>query len=164
MLEIERKFLLDSEPEIPETAEIWMINQVYLQSPVKGTTHRVRKVSFKDGRMKFFHTSKKKIAQGIHEEGEVEIDEITYNDMIEKLGDPKCVEIRKTRYIIPHGDFKLELDHFHSPVQFWMLEIELPEMSTPIEIPSWIPIEREVTEESSFSNRSIAGGSLNEII
>lgn len=60
--------------------------------------------------------------------------------------------IAKTRYLVPHGDYTLEVDVFdHGLV---MAEIELPNMNEPIDdLPSWIGTE--VTGQIEYTNRYI---------
>lgn len=158
MLEIERKFLLKGEPVIPETALKLLIEQTYLIPP-KGKSERVRLTLYPNRGTRYTHTIKTKVAAGIHEEEEREL---TYDEYIALLerADPSCEEVMKARFVVPHNDLKLEIDQFHYPVQFWMLEIELPDIDFDYSIPDWIKVEREVTNENGYSNRAIAAGSL----
>ncbi len=49
------------------------------------------------------------------------------------------------------------MDRFISPhPDLWLLEIELTEEQQEIELPTFIRIVKEVTDDSSFSNRELA--------
>lgn len=60
--------------------------------------------------------------------------------------------IAKTRYLVPHGDYTLEVDVFdHGLV---MAEIELPDLDEPInDLPVWVGTE--VTGQIEYTNRHI---------
>ena len=148
--EIERKYLIKM-PEFPLPAEAQAtdIEQAYLVNP-DGNSERVR---MRAGR--YFHTLKVYISNVVREEYEREITKEEYEELL-KRRDPNCTFIKKVRYVFEYRGQVFELDVF----PFWkkqaFLEIELPGEDTPVEIPEFIEVMREVTEDRRYSNHALA--------
>ena len=89
------------------------------------------------------------------EEYEREITREEYEKLIERR-DPNCTFIKKVRHVFEYKGQTFELDVF----PFWKnqayLEIELPDTKTPIDIPDFIEVMREVTEDIAYTNHSLA--------
>ena len=63
--------------------------------------------------------------------------------------------IDKTRYEIPNGDLLFAVDEFHGDNQGLVIaEVELPEVTKPVELPDWIG--KEVTGDSRYYNSSLS--------
>ena len=64
--------------------------------------------------------------------------------------------IRKERWLIPAGALTLEVDVF----PFWahqaFCEAELTEENQPVELPAWMELLREVTDEDGYTNHALA--------
>ena len=64
--------------------------------------------------------------------------------------------MEKTRVCVPHGDHLLEIDIY----PFWkkqaVLEVELESEDTPLTLPPYITVLREVTGEKAYKNRALA--------
>ena len=156
-LEIEYKYLirypdisvLESQPGCKKAK----IVQTYLLSE-NGVTARVRSWT-ENGTTRFFKTEKKRISQMTAEEKETQISEEEYLALLDKA-DPVRKPIVKTRYRIPYTSHLLEIDIY----PFWkkqaVLEIEISQEDEAVDIPSFLSVIRDVTEEREYKNRSLA--------
>ncbi len=156
-LEIERKFLI----EYPDTARLDVlsagdrseISQTYLVAEA-GTSERVR-ARTRGGVTVYTHNTKIKLSHMKRVELEDEISEAEYKELL-KRADPKCRTIEKVRYCVPHGGFVFEIDIF----PFWndkaFMEVEMPSEDTAVELPDFVKIIREVTEDNRYTNHALA--------
>lgn len=156
-LEIERKFLI----EYPDTALLDRlsggdrseISQTYLASEA-GTSERVR-ARTRGGVTVYTHNTKIKLSHMKRIELEDEVGKAEYDELL-KRADPKCRTIEKVRYCIPHGDFVFEIDIF----PFWkdkaFMEVEMPSEETQVDLPGFVKIIREVTEDNRYTNHALA--------
>lgn len=154
--EIERKYLIKM-PEFPLPVETQAtsIEQAYLLNP-DGNSERVR---VRAG--KYYHTLKVHISNVVREEYEREITREEYDALL-KRRDPNCTFIQKVRHVFRYDGQTFELDVF----PFWkkqaFLEIELPAEDTPVKIPDFIEVIREVTEDAAYTNHALAIMALSE--
>lgn len=155
--EIERKFLIEY-PEInwleknPLCKRIEII-QTYLNSG-KDEEVRVRQRG-SDGNYIYFQTIKKKIT----DVKRVEIEKRLSKDEYLKLlmdADITKRQIRKTRYCLTYENQYFEIDIY----PFWndkaIVEIELSDEKTEIVFPKEIKVIKEVTDDESYKNASLA--------
>lgn len=160
-LEIERKFLVrkvlpESEWPIGAIESKSRIVQTYLMSLEPGLTERVRQRSWTDDTVTLTHTIKRHISAGVNEEDEHGISASEYSDLLERR-DPAKHAVSKIRTVISWRGFKFEVDTFLGHLKgVILMEVELPSMDTPIELPPFIELEREVTEDGSYSNAALA--------
>ena len=156
-MEIERKFLI----EYPDTewlesqkdcAKIEII-QTYLNSE-KGEEVRVRQRGT-NGHYTYYHTVKRRINDLKRVELERRISESEYLTLLMDA-DTARRQIRKTRYCLTYQNQYLELDVY----PFWkdkaILEIELSSENAPFTVPDEIRIIKEVTDDESYKNASLA--------
>lgn len=70
--------------------------------------------------------------------------------------DPNCRPIRKTRFCLTHNNQHFEIDVY----PFWLdkaiIEIELANECAEIRFPAQIKVIKEVTEDPSYKNASLA--------
>lgn len=155
-LEIERKFLLKQIPSkyITDSPNVrtLKIYQYYLPN---GERYRSSTDNSTEEKVtKYFLTTKKEISHGTYEENESEISEKLYKEKSSE----KVRGISKIRYVIPYKDgMKWEIDEYTS-CKMVTLEIELPSIDHPIEIPDWLQevMIMEVTGIKEFSNFNLA--------
>ena len=156
-LEIERKFLIEM-PDLDwieknTDCEIAQIVQTYLGRNSEGFGSRVREMKIK-GVKKYFHTAKKSLS-GITR---IELEkEISKNEYEKYLGEKKgTVSLKKTRYIVKLNNLKYEIDVY----PFWndtaIMEIELKNENQKFDIPDFIKIIGEVTNNLDYTNHSLA--------
>lgn len=120
----------------------------------KSSNRRIRKWT-QNGKSKYIYTSKIKLSAIKRLETEFEIDVEDYQRLMQEK-DPDSITLEKTRYRIYENGFCFELDVF----PFWSkqayLEVELPSENTSFELPDFIEVIREVTEEEAYSNYALA--------
>lgn len=133
-IEIEHKLLVLSDlSEVLIPSKRFLIHQTYIENDVY--SERVRyTTSLDDGSVKITHTIKRPVVggQGKHET-EVEITPQTYDNLLarQKIG---ALPITKVRYIFDSMGQTYELDHFISPINFWLLEAEVENLNDPLDL------------------------------
>ena len=156
-LEIERKFLIEY-PDLKELERLSNgnfsdISQTYLVGE-KGTSERVR-ARTRGGVTVYTHNTKIKLSAMKRIELEDEVDEEEYNELL-KRADPGCRTIEKVRYCVPYGGFTFEIDVF----PFWsdkaFMEVEMPSEDTAVDLPDFVKIIREVTDDNRYTNHALA--------
>lgn len=152
--EIERKFLVAMpDKDLLNSFERSDIVQIYLKGE-KGTTERIRKRTDSAGCI-YTHTIKRKVSNIRRMEDEQEIDASRYEQLLERA-DPGHRVVEKTRYCFDHQGQLWELDVY----PFWndraIMEIELADEAQIVELPPFIEIIREVTDDGRYSNAAIS--------
>ncbi len=148
-LEIERRWLVRI-PEDLDRFESHRVEQAYL-APEKGFQGRIRRW---DDR--FIYTEKARTGSSMSRiENEKDISEAEYRSLSEHT---ILNVIRKRRYIIPYGGLSFELDVFENTVEsgYAIMEAELAEESAEVDIPDFVKIVREVTDDPYYTNRNFA--------
>lgn len=155
--EIERKFLIeypdiDKLEKLPNCQRVEII-QTYLTAP-ESEESRVRQRGA-DGNYIYVQTTKKKVT----DVKRVEIERrLTKDEYLQLLmdADPDCRPIRKTRYCLTYDNQYFEIDVY----PFWehqaIVEIELNNEEAEIRFPAELKVIKEVTEDDSFKNASLA--------
>lgn len=65
--------------------------------------------------------------------------------------------VAKTRYTVPHGDLRWEIDEFGGAlVGLYLAEVELASESEAVTPPAFLSILRDVTDDSRYKNKSLA--------
>lgn len=158
-IEIERKFLLDSLPDLNShhflTAQKVYIEQIYLTS-LTGEQIRIRKRSQGDSNT-YYKTVKSKISPGVRNETEIRISAKEYVES-QKLMIPGSKTIRKFRLCFVYKNQYFELDMIIEPAPLYLLEIELTEENDKVEIPPFLDVKKEVTDDERYSNYALALG------
>jgi len=154
--EIERKYLI-RRPDtawLEEHAEGSDIVQTYLETATPGHSNRVRMRRDANGTV-YTHTEKKRISAMRREETEREISREEYLALL-KTADHKRRVIYKRRYILIYRGQHFEIDVF----PFWsdraIMEIELEDEGTPVELPMDVAVIKEITEDKRYTNASLA--------
>lgn len=155
--EIERKYLIEY-PDIkwlesnPACQRIEII-QTYLNSAA-GEEVRVRQRGI-DGNYIYYQTIKKKVSDMKRVEVERRLSQAEYLKLL-MLADTTKRQIRKTRYCLTYENQYFEIDVY----PFWsdkaIAEIELSDENTEIVFPKQIKVIKEVTDDDSFKNASLA--------
>ena len=138
--------------KLPNCQRVEII-QTYLTAP-EGEESRVRQRG-SDGNYIYIQTTKKKVT-GLKR---VEVERrLTKDEYLRLLmdADPNCRPIRKTRYCLTYDNQYFEIDVY----PFWdkqaIVEIELNNENDEIRFPADIKVIKEVTEDDSFKNASLA--------
>ena len=163
--EIERKFLVelplsaDARAQLKEFPPAQII-QVYMVPEVNGTVERVRMSSIKlmDATFThYYHTVKRHVSAGINDETEIDLNKKQYDCYLKHRVYNNRVPVIKDRHLIDWKGKTFELDIFHGANEgLAVLEIELEDIEETFELPPFINIVREVTEEKEFSNFNLA--------
>lgn len=156
-LEIERKFLIRRPAEellAQHSIACLELEQIYLARREKGESRRIRKSS-RNGETRYYYNEKIRLSSMKRIEHEWELSEAEYT-ALQREADPDCTVIRKTRWLVPAGELTLEVDVF----PFWQrqafCEAELGDESQPVELPPWMEVIREVTDEDGYTNHAMA--------
>lgn len=155
--EIERKFLIEY-PDIdwlesnPACERVEII-QTYLVSK-DGDECRVRQRG-SNGKYIYFQTIKKKVSDSKRIEIEKRLSQEEYLIQLMNVDTTKR-QIRKTRYCLTYKNQYFEIDVY----PFWkdkaIVEIELTDENTEIVFPEKLKIIKEVTDDDSYKNASLA--------
>jgi CYTH domain-containing protein len=169
-LEKERKFLVKFPTSWSDLAELFddlvdvkRIQQTYLKPEGDEPSARVRKTvqGLTGDTETVFHYNKKHfVEKGVNKETEHEISKKTYEDSLKKCHPEKC-EVSKTRFVFKYNDQTFELDLFKGHLKgLAILEIELEDMDDTVELPPFLKVVREVTEDKRFNNFNLANKRL----
>ena len=155
--EIERKFLiefpnLEKLEKMPNCSRVEIV-QTYLKSD--GITEARVRQRGQNGHFTYTKTIKTKLTDSKRIEVESRISEKDYlNELLE--ADYSVGQIRKTRYCLTHKDKYFEIDIF----PFWkdkaIMEIELKSENEKFEIPKFIKVIKEVTDDKNYYNFNLA--------
>ncbi len=154
-MEIERKWLLNNQPNFPEIEEIIIIEQGYIA--IEDGEIRIRKMTSKKLGVKYFITIKSE-GSIARQEWEQEIPQWTYELLMETI---RQKIISKALFKIPLNNLYLE---FHAYLRsldgLFIMECEFPnlEEAEAFEIPNWIIdfIDKEVTDDPRYKNKNLA--------
>lgn len=157
-IEIERKFLLKSLPDL-EADQIVDIHQFYFKNSY-GIWERARSWSSSNGEMIYIHTIKKSISKSSNIEDEKLLTLNQFNKFKEKCykAPAEAKYLNKNRHIYKYGDLNWEIDVFKNDYKLIIGEIEIPTEDYDLIIPDYINdiLLMEVTGMKPFSNRSLS--------
>jgi CYTH domain-containing protein len=165
-LEQEKKFLVKFPTSWSALAELFdgivdvkRISQTYLKPEPGEQAARVRKTIeglSGDTNTVYHYNRKKPVETGVHEETEHKISQKQYEEYLKKANSEKCA-IDKTRFVFKWHDQIFELDLFKGHLKgLAILEIELEDIHDKVELPTFLPLIKEVTKDKRFSNFSLA--------
>ena len=165
-LESERKFLVKFPTSWSALSEIFddlvdvkRISQTYLKPEGDGPSARVRKTveGLTGDTDTIYHFNRKKPVQaGVHDEEEHEITQKEYEKYL-KDPYPGKVPVEKTRFVFKYNEQIFVLDVFKGPLRgLAVLEIELEDIKDTVELPPFLQVMREVTEDKRFTNFALA--------
>ena len=156
-MEIERKFLI-RKPDIraledlPNCQKVDII-QTYLISEDDAEV-RVRQRGL-DGSYHYFRTEKRRISETTRAETERRISQREYLALLMEA-DPSLRPVRKTRYCLTENNRYYEIDIYPEWKKQAILELELSSEEDEMVFPEGVRVIREVTQESEYSNYSMA--------
>ncbi len=156
-LEIERKFLIrkPAEEVLKQHSDRHVdITQIYLLSGPEMSSRRIRLCDWEDGPV-WTYTEKERISG----RSRIEREQVITSDQFAaylREQDSHRRPIQKTRWFVPYAGHTLEIDVF----PFWddraFCEAELASETEPLELPDWIRVVREVTEDPRYTNSALA--------
>ncbi len=156
--EIERKYLISC-PDMVKLSlipgcEATQIEQTYL-TDADGMSRRVRRRGNPQKGYSFTLTRKRHVGVGERIELEEEITPEQYHAMLTEAH-PDKQTVRKVRYCFTFRRQIFELDVYAFSNTLATLEIELPDIDTPVMLPTFVQVIRDVTEDERFSNYAIS--------
>jgi len=157
-MEIERKYLIEM-PDLDYLineleAERIDIIQTYLKTDKENEEVRIRQRG-KDGKYVYFMTTKKDVSRLTRIETEKRISYKEYLNLL-MSADPELRPIRKQRYCFVYDNLYFELDIYPFWVNKAILEVELTDENQKFELPEFIKVIKDVTEDSAYRNKSLA--------
>ena len=157
--EIERKYLIRRPSEmllrsLPQ-ADPTEITQTYLKADGSGMMRRVRKRGSEQKGWQYTYTRKQHVDFGKRIELE---DEITEEQYLALLGEaePSMQTVHKVRWCFVYEKQLFELDVYAFSDTLATLEIELPDIDTPVRLHPEIEILADVTGDGRFSNFALS--------
>lgn len=165
-LEIERKFLIKFPNSWSALAELFdgivdvkRISQTYLVPKRGEPSARVRKTIeglCGETDTVYHYNQKHHVEGGINKEYEKEISKSQYEKHL-KDGHPDKFMLEKTRFVFKFHDQIFELDLFKGPLKgLAILEIELKNKKQKVELPPFLKLIKEVTEDKRFNNFNLS--------
>jgi CYTH domain-containing protein len=143
-LEIERKFLVH-QALLPELKQGMNFIQGYLSEKPS--------VRFRIIEDMMCITVKDYISGGERFELETPQAEVTPQEILKLIELAVCPPIIKERFKIRQEDVTWEIDVYHADNEGLItVDVEIPHKDYPISFPAWVNTEREITEDSRYSN------------
>ena len=149
--EIEYKFLIKM-PDESMLLSLDGIRVLKLSQTYTTLGERARKIE-ENGAVTYIKTVKKHITDLVRLETENEITREEYVSLLEqRVGNT----IEKVRYVYPYKNKKIEIDIF----PFWknqaFLEVELEDENEEFELPPFIEVIRDITEDKAYRNYALS--------
>ena len=157
-MEIERKYLI-AFPDVKRLEKMANctkvdIIQTYLRTNDPCEEVRIRQRGT-DGHYIYFKTHKRKVAQGKRVEVETRLSQAEYLQLLMEA-EPACRQIQKTRYLLSANGMYYEIDIYPGVHDKAILEVELREDQDKVQIPKFLKVIKEVTDDEAFLNHAIA--------
>ncbi len=156
--EIERKYLILRPDHVKLSllprCEATQIEQTYLTDEGDFCRRVRRRGNPRDG-WKYTLTRKQHVGRGERIELEEPLTPEQYSALLREA-DPGKRPVHKTRYAFPFRGRLLELDVYAFSEALATLEIELPDIDAPVELPGFLQVIRDVTEDARYSNYALA--------
>jgi CYTH domain-containing protein len=155
-LEIERRFLLrgGAGAEVPVHFEEFDIEQTYLLAQ-DGWEARVRRRG-QHGSSTYTHTAKRVVGTGQRVKMERQITGREYIAFLAQA-DPARRTLKKRRRVFLWANQYFEWDIFIDPRPgLELLEVEVEAIDGPVQLPPFLEIERDVTDDPQYANHRIA--------
>jgi CYTH domain-containing protein len=171
-LEIEKKYLVEFPKSWNDLAKLFdnlvdvkRISQTYLKSKKGEPSPRVRKTiqGLTGDTDTVYHFNKKEFVEsGVHKETEFEISKKEFLSFL-KDAHPEKSTVEKTRFIFKYNDQTFELDVFKGAlIGLAILEIELKNKNDTVELPPFLKIIKDVTNDKKYNNFNLANKELHD--
>ncbi len=145
-MEIERKFLLASFPHRRTLGKGAFISQAYIS--VGDPEIRVR------SKAKVFYLTIKKGSGLARDQFEARIPPVVFKKLRSMTVGK---EIRKTRYTIPDGGLRWQIDKYHGHLKgLYTAEVELANPTREVRIPGFLAVVADVTSDDRYKNKNLA--------
>lgn len=160
-IEIEKKFLIEY-PNLEELLEKYHCSKINIvQTYLNSDSNEERRIRQRgaNGSYSYYYTVKKEINQLSRFEKEKKITSKEYLNLLMDI-DTSLKQIRKDRYCFVYGKQYFELDVYANCTNKAILEIELKSEDQEVELPQFIKVIKEVTNDKAYKNHSLAKNNL----
>ena len=158
-MEIERKYLiLRPAPETVAALAVTshtQITQTYLLPKEQGFSRRVRKRGTPETGWEYTYTQKKPVRPGERIELEEIVTEEEYHALLKETL-PGHYPVEKERICFLYEGQLFELDLYAFSKKLSTLEIELPSLDIPVQLPDWVELVADVTGDPAYSNHMLS--------
>lgn len=155
-LEIEKKFLIRMPSQkLLSTFKKINIIQTYLTSTTIDAERRIRQRGDNLDFVYFYTEKRPTIISSQRIEVERRISKFEYLSLLIE-SDSSMRQVRKDRYYFVYNNLYFELDVYPFWDNYAVLEIELTNMNDEFEIPPFLDVIRDITDNDSFKNYNIA--------
>ena len=157
-MEIERKYLI-AYPDVKALEKLpncrWVdIVQTYLKCENGEEEVRIRQRGY-DGNYIYFKTRKRRLSDLKRVEVEERLSQEEYLSLLVQA-DPACRPIHKQRYCLSDNGMYYEIDVYPEWQDKAIMEVELRSDTQKVIFPDCVKVIREVTDDPSYSNHSLA--------
>lgn len=158
-IEIERKYLVQM-PDLSKMPNFEVVNilQTYLTTNDNTVERRIRQRGIQ-GSYSYYFTEKQEISAMKRVERERRISQNEYLNLLTEA-DTTLRQIAKKRICFIYKNQYFELDMYEFLKDKAILEIELTTECTSVDIPDFIKVIKEVTDDEAYRNYSIAHGDV----
>ena len=120
-----------------------------------GFGRRVRRRGSEERGWQYTYTRKKHVGFGKRIELEDEITQAQYETLLQEA-DPDFHPVQKVRWCFREQGQLFELDIYAFSKELATLEIELPDIATPVQLPDCLHVLADVTDTPGYSNLALA--------
>lgn len=158
-IEIERKYLIQM-PDLSKISKFEVVNilQTYLTTNNDTVERRIRQRGIQ-GNYSYYFTEKQEISALKRVEREKRISQDEYLTLLTEA-DTTLRQVAKKRICFIYKNQYFELDMYNFLKDKAILEIELTTECTNVDIPNFIKVIKEVTDDNAYRNYSFAKGTL----
>lgn len=158
-IEIERKYLIQM-PDLSKISKFEVVNilQTYLTTNNDTVERRIRQRGIQ-GNYSYYFTEKQEISALKRVEREKRISQNEYLKLLTEA-DTTLRQVAKKRICFIYKNQYFELDMYNFLKDKAILEIELTTECTNVDIPDFIKVIKEVTDDNAYRNYSFAKGTL----
>lgn len=156
-LEIERKYLIQK-PNVEEIAKHTAINIVdIVQTYLKSTNDKEKRVRQRgqNGHFSYYLTEKKELDELRRVEKERKITEKEYIGYLANMDTSRPPLVKKRVCFVYQGQY-FEVDLFDFSKDYALMEIELTDVKSAVELPKFINVIKEVTNNLKYRNYNLA--------
>lgn len=157
--EIERKYLIKRpSSEVLDSIDLSSkshIIQTYLKRKTTEIERRVRQRGSKETGFMFYSTEKTDAGLGERIEIDHKISDREYINLLSEA-DTSLHQISKERYCFVYNTQFFELDIYPFSDEYAILEIELTNINNPVDLPPFLNVVKDVTDDKTFKNYSIS--------
>ena len=150
----ERKYLVEVVGPLPETIDSDILQTYLVSEP--GTEVRLRRRSWRNGKVVNVHNTKKRTAPGEQIETDRQVENALYESLLQQADPYRQAVSKKRQSFIWRGQY-FELDTYHGPLQgLVILETKGIADAEDVNFPPFIRVKEEITGNKEYYNYNLA--------